>query len=577
MKKILLLLMAFGPLLGIAQTTDLTGISDNPPGAYATVTPLSMTLTTNVAGSRGTATPGTFNWFQFTNTVDTAIASTGFLISIDNVTFVSSLIFNTSAANGNQTFYSALSGSNTPGPQSGTVVFKSGPVVVTLPVSGTTNGVPVLSASPLTLTLTDTVGTSGSPQTTTVTFAYLSGSVNVTQPTAPVPIEFSLDKITWSSSLSFNSGSPVPVYARITSSASTGSGIDTIAISASGVTTVKVVANCTVSNPSSVHYRPITIPTTSVTANLTGYTMGINETQTYLKSVGNGGEVQSTNGYDITFSTDAAGTSLLNWEIETYNPVTGQLVAWISIPTLSTSASTTIYMRYNQPSITTFQGGAKGSAWDANHILVAHMNQVLTGAGQTITDYTSNGNNYTSFGTWTSAQTVAGPVGNALQSLFSNNDYLQWTTSGLGGLVGDFTAEAWLNITVQDRTSFSFGATAYGNSTNFYGGFYRLYNGSDAIVDNTITPLNTWVHLVITRSGNNLAIYHNGVATTATQSSGFTYNFQNLFVNQTGVYSQNIMADEVRLSNIGRSAAWVQAEYLNMSAPDTFYSIGIEH
>lgn len=32
--------------------------------------------------------------------------------------------------------------------------------------------------------------------------------------------------------------------------------------------------------------------------------------------------------------------------------------------------------------------------------------------------------------------------------------------------------------------------------------------------------------------------------------------------------------DEIRLSNVARSASWITAEYNNQSSPSTFYSVG---
>jgi hypothetical protein len=57
-----------------------------------------------------------------------------------------------------------------------------------------------------------------------------------------------------------------------------------------------------------------------------------NTTDALLKTVANGGHVQNANGYDIIFTSDAAGTVKLNHEIEYYSPSTGQFVAWVRVP-----------------------------------------------------------------------------------------------------------------------------------------------------------------------------------------------------------------------------------------------------
>lgn len=578
MKKLLFLIFTAASLHGEAQLTRI-GFADTPPGPYMILFPTGLTLTNNFAGTQGTSSSYTMTWFQWTASADTVVAPTGVLVSADNVTFASSIIITTSGSHGSQAIYAAMAGANSPGAYSGNITHTAGAVVVYEGVSGTTNGVPSLSATPSSLTLTDTVTTPGAPKTLAVTAAYLSGSWNMTAPTAPTPIEFSGDGgTTWASSLSSNSTSQ-NVLVRVTSAAASGPIVDTVAISSAGVSTVKIPVGGTVSNPGSAHYRPITIPTSSVTGTLSNFPVLFNETQTFLKTTANGGEVQNANAYDVTFSTDAAGTSLLNWEVESYNASTGQLVAWIKLPSLTTSASTTIYMRYNQAGISTFQGGSAGSVWDANFDGVWHMNQTLTAAGQTLTDYTSNAHVATSFGTWASGQTVAGPVGSAINNLKANGDYFQVSSSGgtWASKAGDFTAEGWFNVSTLDQTTMTFGASAYGNDMNFFGAHYRLYNGSDDIVDATATPASTWVHLVITRASGTLTVYHNGVSTISGAGATFTYNLDNFFISNGQGSSSNIQADEMRISSIARSAAWIAAEYLNMNAPDTFYSLGTEH
>jgi uncharacterized protein DUF2341/concanavalin A-like lectin/glucanase superfamily protein len=330
-------------------------------------------------------------------------------------------------------------------------------------------------------------------------------------------------------------------------------------------------------NPAIVHWRSITIPTSNVTGSTqTNYPMLFSGTYSYLATKANGGEVSNASGYDITFSSNSSGTSLLSWEIESYNATTGAIVAWVNIPSLSVSSNTIIYLRYGSTTISSFQGGSAGAVWDANYVGVYHMNQVLTAPGQSETDYTTNGNNYVASGTWSSGQSITGKIGQGLQAVNANSDYLAWSGVGLNGFSSDFTVEGWFNISSASNTSFTFGATNLSNDCNWFGGDYRLYNGSDAIVDGTATPTSTWVHLVVTRVGNALAIYHNGAATTGTQGSAFTYNFQTIF-NNNGTISSTIECDEVRLSSIGRSANWVSDEYLNESAPSSFYTIGAEN
>lgn len=322
------------------------------------------------------------------------------------------------------------------------------------------------------------------------------------------------------------------------------------------------------------HYRAITVPHTNVTTTLTSFPVLISGTYTYLKTVANGGEVQNTNGYDITFSSDAGGTSLYKWDVEMYNPATGQIAIWVNIPSLSSTVDNTIYMRYNQAGITTFQGGTAGTTWDANYYSVWHMKEQLTGSGQTVSDASGNGNNLTSSGTWTTGQQVTGQVGNALQAINANSDFFTFPTVGFAS---SFTIEGWFNLTSASNTTFTFGHNSFANDCNFFSGDYRLYNGGgDQIVDGNTTSTGVWTHLVITNNAGAYTVYHNGASSATASPTAFTFNFSRLYENLTTI-SSTISGDEVRISSIARSAGWVATEYSNMSNPATFYSIGSEN
>ena len=65
-----------------------------------------------------------------------------------------------------------------------------------------------------------------------------------------------------------------------------------------------------------------------------------------------------SNGYDIVF-TDSSGTSVLNYERELFNPSTGQLIAWVNVPSLSNGA--VIYVYFGNSSETTDQQNSSGT------------------------------------------------------------------------------------------------------------------------------------------------------------------------------------------------------------------------
>ena len=145
------------------------------------------------------------------------------------------------------------------------------------------------------------------------------------------------------------------------------------------------------------------------------FPMLVSMTDESLKSVSNGGKVNSESGFDIAF-TAQNGSTQLDHEIETYTPTTGELKAWVKIPVLSHSRDTVIYIYYGNSSIIETEENING-VWDdggANNFkMVQHMNQNPGGTAPQMLDSTQYGNNGTSRGTMTSANSVVGQVDGA--------------------------------------------------------------------------------------------------------------------------------------------------------------------
>ena len=89
-------------------------------------------------------------------------------------------------------------------------------------------------------------------------------------------------------------------------------------------------------------------------------------TYTDLKTTANGGVVTNANGYDIIFTSDAAGTQPLAYERESYSGSTGAMIDWVNVPTVSHSSNTSIYLFYGNASVNTDQSNPSGT-WDSNY------------------------------------------------------------------------------------------------------------------------------------------------------------------------------------------------------------------
>ena len=138
--------------------------------------------------------------------------------------------------------------------------------------------------------------------------------------------------------------------------------------------------------------RAVTISHTKVpNTDQVSFPVLFNSTDPLLETTSNGGHVTNANGYDIIFTSDAAGTEKLNHEIESYNGSTGQFIAWVQVPTVSHTSDTVIYLFYGNSAVTISQENKTG-VWDSNFHGVWHL---PNGTTLSANDSTSNGNNGT--------------------------------------------------------------------------------------------------------------------------------------------------------------------------------------
>src|SRR5579863_9088518 len=105
------------------------------------------------------------------------------------------------------------------------------------------------------------------------------------------------------------------------------------------------------------YQRTITIDHTQVPTTQTTFPVLFSGTYSYLATVPNGGQIQNTltvNGQvvpaDLYFFQDTTTQYTLPFEIASYNPVTGYIEVWISLPVISSTIDTVFYMLYGNNS-----------------------------------------------------------------------------------------------------------------------------------------------------------------------------------------------------------------------------------
>ena len=278
----------------------------------------------------------------------------------------------------------------------------------------------------------------------------------------------------------------------------------------------------------------------------------------------------------MVWSTRSDCAYLLNWDTETYNASTGQLITWVKIPTLSHTVDTTLTMCYGDLVITTYQG-ISTATWNSNYLAVWHFRD---GSTLSTNDATNNGYNGTNGGDTAATGYIDGGLGQTHNSGSVSTSLVLPTSN--------FTYSFWIN---SNNASFFNNWGVMGEDDGGSNGSMVVYypnqvdtafrQGTNTGVGDLVvfaSGLDTgWHYVSISMDSTNGAYVNvDGGIATGTNSTyksitngSTTFNF-NILSGMTGVL------DETRVSNSVRSADWITTEYNNQSSPGTFYSIGPE-
>jgi len=282
-----------------------------------------------------------------------------------------------------------------------------------------------------------------------------------------------------------------------------------------------------------------------------------------LRSSINGGFVENSNGYDIAF-TAADGSTQLNHELQSYNPTTGQVTAWVNVPTLKTQSSTYIYLYYGNSSVSS--DPSSPNTWNSNYSLVQHLNNDLF-------DATSNSND----GTNSETADITGKLIRARDFESNNSDYYSTSSSPSLNITDQITISAWIrprNTSNPDLVTKGSYQEAYTTFINTNGYLIFNTNGySGYLTGNSTITQNSWSYVTFTKDGSGRTIYINGnedASDNNTQAFGTNNNPLNV---SGSTYSYDGRIDEVRISTTAHSAGWIQTEYNNQNNPGSFLSI----
>lgn len=295
-------------------------------------------------------------------------------------------------------------------------------------------------------------------------------------------------------------------------------------------------------------------------------------------------------GADIRI-TKADGKTELVREIVSVDKVnkTGEL--HFKADVLKTGVDNDFYIYFGNANATETGGQ---NVWTNGYAGVWHLHNDPSSA--TISDSSSNNNSGTSAGAMTASDLVTGKVGKALD-FDGINDLIDFGANSSLNLTTNLSVEIWVNgaatnqkniLGKMDTTNI---ATSWGENSDQNNGS----QGHDWKVSATAVHASstgkvyrggtvwdgTWHYIVMTFTNNSLKVYNQGVDITSTLQKVWDGTVNNLYSSASslklGSIGSNLSpifkADELRISNVVRSSAWISTAYNNQSDNTSFFAI----
>jgi hypothetical protein len=283
-------------------------------------------------------------------------------------------------------------------------------------------------------------------------------------------------------------------------------------------------------------------------------------------------DIVQSDGDDIAFHN---GVVWLDHEIEEFNQSYSsdyaKLVAWVRIPSLSTSEDTVIRMYYGNSTMEAQEYPKR--VWDSNYLGVWHLKEDPSDSLPQMLDSTSNNRDCTSYGGMTTGDQVKGKIDGSLY-FDGSNDYIQWS-SAITQTTGTYSWWVYAHSVTGERNYIA--DDAYRRRISLWDDVVKIETDTDAeYFDFTLSSIsiNAWTHIVFSRAGDIGDLYINGSWVQQVTVTGA----DNLTVSCIGGTSDNTrmvdgVIDEVRISDIVRSSGWIATEHNNQENPHSFYSV----
>ena len=285
-------------------------------------------------------------------------------------------------------------------------------------------------------------------------------------------------------------------------------------------------------------------------------------------------------GGDIRF-VDADNSTLLKYHFEkwTYN---GDSWIWVKVPQIDGGSATDhVWLYYGNSGATGIEDEV--NTYDANFMAVWHLKETTGGSGA-IKDSTANGNDGTDSGS--PGLGVTGKIGNAID-FDGVDDSVTIADSDSLDLANGLTIEAWIYIyTWVDWEDIVFKGGGAADNSDYQFALVStglMWDGTLAGAwrtkyFDTTTDTGEWIYVVVTHDTTTVKCYRAGSQIGSQSDAGNIYeSTYQLGISQEGAVASGYIdgkIDEVRISDIARSADWIKAQYLSMT--DAFIAFGLE-